>query len=99
MKYESIECRDWVTSMQDLVPEIKPFCSVNLYDESGNLFDSQALSQQEIDELLEYYNNTGLVPDKYKEVAEPTGCRHEWKLYQGFTDTYNYCSKCNVKRS
>jgi hypothetical protein len=26
------------------------------------------------------------------------GCDHKWKLYQGFSETYNYCEKCDEKR-
>jgi hypothetical protein len=31
--------------------------------------------------------------------SEPTNtpCNHEYKLYQGFTDSYNYCVKCDQK--
>lgn len=25
------------------------------------------------------------------------GCQHDFKLYVGFTETYNYCIKCNFK--
>lgn len=26
------------------------------------------------------------------------GHKHEWKLYQGFTETYDYCATCDEKR-
>lgn len=26
------------------------------------------------------------------------GCAHSWKLYQGFTETYEYCEHCDEKR-
>ena len=31
----------------------------------------------------------------------PTGefCYHDWVLYEGVTDKYQYCSKCDKKRS
>jgi hypothetical protein len=25
-------------------------------------------------------------------------CSHSWKQYQGFTETYDYCVKCDKKR-
>ena len=31
-------------------------------------------------------------------IVEPE-CDHKWKLYQGFTDKYEYCEYCDVKRS
>ena len=26
-------------------------------------------------------------------------CSHDWKEYIGFTERYNYCSKCDVKEN
>lgn len=31
----------------------------------------------------------------YKQVL--FGCTHTFKLYQGFTESYNYCTKCDHK--
>lgn len=32
-------------------------------------------------------------------VSEPPArCWHEWKHYQGFTENYDYCTKCDAKR-
>lgn len=25
-------------------------------------------------------------------------CDHDWKQYQGFTENYDYCSKCDIKK-
>lgn len=27
-----------------------------------------------------------------------TGCQHDFKTYVGFTDSFDYCTKCNEKR-
>jgi hypothetical protein len=27
-----------------------------------------------------------------------TGCQHEFKLYTGFRETYEYCVNCDIKR-
>ncbi len=39
--------------------------------------------------LLEEYNG---------ENTEKKECRHTWERYTGFTDRYQYCSKCDTKR-
>jgi hypothetical protein len=26
------------------------------------------------------------------------GCDHKWKFYQGFSETYSYCEKCDEKK-
>lgn len=26
-------------------------------------------------------------------------CNHQWKTYSGFTNSYDYCSKCDLKRN
>jgi len=26
------------------------------------------------------------------------GCQYEWKQYVGFTETYEYCDKCGIKK-
>lgn len=25
-------------------------------------------------------------------------CKHKWKYYYGFTDSFEYCSKCDIKK-
>lgn len=32
-----------------------------------------------------------------KAVINPE-CLHQWRLYEGFTNRYEYCSKCDKKR-
>ena len=32
------------------------------------------------------------------ESLESVFCGHTWKKYEGFTDVYDYCEKCNEKR-
>jgi len=27
----------------------------------------------------------------------PEGCSHNWKQYNGFTETYKFCEKCDIK--
>lgn len=29
---------------------------------------------------------------------EPTICYHEWKTYHGFTESFEFCQKCDVKK-
>ena len=32
------------------------------------------------------------------DMPSTQGCQHQWKLYEGFTQVYNYCTKCDVKQ-
>jgi len=34
----------------------------------------------------------------YYEIKNQYGCRHEYKLYLGFTERYEYCAKCDHKK-
>ena len=38
------------------------------------------------------------LPKDFKVEYTPKGCQHEWSTYQGFTDTFEYCTKCDEKR-
>lgn len=42
--------------------------------------------------------NTGLFGE-YSPVSESLdNCDHSWKQYQGFTENYEYCIKCDLKK-
>lgn len=68
--------------------------------------DPTYLTQEEIDKLCEEITNALHNNSEFKKMIEEsgldqsstTGCWHEWKSYQGFTDNYDYCDKCGVKR-
>ena len=30
--------------------------------------------------------------------TDKTQCNHQWKLYEGFTNSYQYCEKCDQKK-
>ncbi len=32
------------------------------------------------------------------KVILKSNCNHNWKSYQGFTENYDYCSKCDLKK-
>lgn len=38
------------------------------------------------------------VGDFWAPSPWPTECRHEWKIYEGLTESYYYCTKCDEKR-
>lgn len=45
-----------------------------------------------------------VVPDGYTLDTTildelPNGCNHNWKMYHGFTEAYEYCTKCNEKKN
>lgn len=33
-----------------------------------------------------------------ENILKPLGCDHEWKTYQGFTENYDFCVHCDVKK-
>lgn len=35
---------------------------------------------------------------KIENVYPDDWCYHEWKTYEGITDKYDYCIKCDVKK-
>jgi hypothetical protein len=35
---------------------------------------------------------------KPQNALMTTPCQHSWKTYQGFTDTFDYCEKCNCRK-
>lgn len=45
------------------------------------------------DESLEKNKN---MPDFSEDLAI-NFCIHEWAKYEGFTDAYEYCTKCDTK--
>jgi len=69
---------------------IKPL-SINMIRKSvieqlKELYKDQDYSWMGFNPLLDLVNN----PE--------SGCNHEWKLYQGFTDMFEFCTKCEEKR-
>lgn len=59
---------------------------------SGNL------TQAEIDELFKALEQTQL--ELWNDSHSPkAACEHEYVEYKGFTDSYHYCKKCDVKKS
>ena len=47
----------------------------------------------------EYYPAVWREVKKINEVLKAHSCSHEWKKYEGFTEVYNYCTKCDVKEN
>lgn len=31
------------------------------------------------------------------KACQTGACEHEWRLYEGFTERFDYCVKCDVK--
>lgn len=64
-----------------------------------------------LDHPLVYLNTTGKIEKRIgcenlikslKEVQYPNSklntCNHSWKSYQGFSENYDYCEKCDEKK-
>ncbi len=64
--------------------------------------DPNLLTQDEIDKLVDEINEAlGKNPGIKKMIEESgleTDCWHDWKSYKGFTESYDYCTKCPAKR-
>lgn len=58
------------------------------------------MTQTEIDELFEAMRDLTLDPAEYLAAVDPTNsqeCSHEYAWYEGLTDKYHYCVKCDKK--
>ena len=62
-----------------------------------------ALVEQELErqELLKKIGDS-MFPyvgvDFARMEPEARSCSHEWKTYNGFTETFEFCQKCDVKK-
>ena len=48
-----------------------------------------------------YFSNISLNDDAVtteKMMDNAYGCQHKWKTYTGFTDVFDYCTKCDERR-
>jgi hypothetical protein len=61
---------------------------VNHIGEFWKLVDERLLSLEEDD--IRAYGGTW--------ISGLEGCNHSWKLYQGFTDIFEYCEHCDTRR-
>lgn len=41
----------------------------------------------------------GMLTGTWKEALTLKSCDHTWKRYQGFIESYDYCTKCDEKRN
>ncbi len=69
--------------------------------------DPNFLTQEEIDALCKEISDALDKNGEFKKMIDESGldldthdtnCWHEWKSYQGFSEQYDYCNKCGVKR-
>jgi hypothetical protein len=54
--------------------------------------------QREVVEPMHYLGRGGENVPK-PQYFESKKCQHSWKRYEGFMDKYDYCEKCNEKRT
>lgn len=48
------------------------------------------------DEWNDWFHN-GTLPTEKEEEKKAKHCWHDWKEYNGFTEHYWYCEKCDAK--
>ena len=55
--------------------------------------------QQSSDDMLTLLSGFKMAIDQgiFAPLADLQGCQHERKTYTGFTDTFDYCTKCDVR--
>jgi hypothetical protein len=71
---------------EDLEKVLKPIKEI--IQDFVDIYTVKTASQEDLDKLSGYFG--GIEPRK--------GCSHSWKLYEGFTKSYHYCEKCDVKK-
>lgn len=53
---------------------------------------------QESDDMLQFsYPNINTINSSLSKAMEKE-CLHSWKSYEGFTNRYHYCEKCDLKK-
>lgn len=80
-------------------------CNIQIRDKNGNLLMNFSAEAQNISvysdinsPFIGRFKIDGfVVNEKPKTVKVPT-CNHSWKVYTGFTDSYEYCDVCGVKK-
>jgi hypothetical protein len=72
---------------------------VVLNDIMGHLFVNTA-SAQDLDKLAEDFRLERIENPVISDVkVVPITCEHVWKNYQGLDQNFDYCEKCDIKRS
>lgn len=51
---------------------------------------------KELEKILSLQKNN--FKNKYEAALYESTCQHQWKKYEGFTEIYDYCEKCDLKR-
>jgi hypothetical protein len=68
--------------------------TVKVYDPSTGLYKDQ---EMEVDYSQKITPRHSDFPYWQTPTADEV-CSHTWKNYVGFTETYEYCTKCDMKR-
>jgi len=59
-------------------------------------------TQKTIDELDCLFGGHDAVhedqPEYKRDYSSNQSCNHDWDLYTGFNDSYQFCKKCDIKR-
>lgn len=70
----------------------------NLDDLIDVLYDQHVILEDMFKDFdIEERIRANLAPDD-SVVETSEECRHVWKMYNGFTDKYEYCKCCGIKR-
>ena len=60
--------------------------------------DLMALPRPEFDKFLKEHEVVyDYVLNVYEYYKKPAVCNHNWAEYIGFTERYDYCTKCDLK--
>ena len=75
---------------------VEPVCPVTLPVGTAN----QIATANGFMNPLDAYNfkvNYNWMNESMPFPDKPEGCAHTWKTYNGFTETYKFCEKCDKK--
>jgi hypothetical protein len=92
---------DYIKKMQDLIKDmyiIPPYSIIEGFEEP-DLSDVIKIERFPSMDIHQYYYN--MLPYFGADpafVQSDEGCSHDWKNYLGFTESYEYCAKCNEKK-
>ena len=69
--------------------------------ESWYIYDAENIFTDELPKHARLYINMNKLQNEALAMNSPSvskECMHVWKNYQGFTDNYDYCEKCDLKK-
>lgn len=58
----------------------------------------ECVGAESVWEMIVSDNQDFSTPYVYSNKLDNGSCQHAWKLYEGFVESYEYCTKCDQKK-